>query len=130
VINADRVIAKFGVPAESIPDQLAQVGDSADGFPGLPGLGFKSAATLLARYVHLQGIPTEATDWHVTVRGALPEGRRRSAQCTSEGLKSRRGHYPTNDVRLVPPIVKLLTITGLTQPFDLDAACDAVGVEP
>jgi 5'-3' exonuclease len=70
LINADGVIAKFGVPAESIPDWLALVGDSADGFPGLPGFGAKSAATLLTRYGHLEDIPTEARDWDVTVRGA------------------------------------------------------------
>ena len=70
LINADAVIAKFGVRAESIPDWLALVGDSADGFPGLPGFGAKSAATLLARYRHLEDIPTDAKDWDVTVRGA------------------------------------------------------------
>jgi 5'-3' exonuclease len=70
LINAEAVIAKFGVPAESIPDWLALVGDSADGFPGLPGFGAKSAATLLARYRHLEDIPTKAEEWDVTVRGA------------------------------------------------------------
>jgi 5'-3' exonuclease len=70
LINADGVIAKFGVAAESIPDWLALVGDSADGFPGLPGFGAKSAATLLARYGHLEDIPTDAKEWDVTLRGA------------------------------------------------------------
>jgi 5'-3' exonuclease len=70
LINGDGVIAKFGVAAESIPDWLALVGDSADGFPGLPGFGAKSAATLLARYGHLEDIPSDAEDWDVTVRGA------------------------------------------------------------
>ena len=70
LIDTDGVIAKFGVPAESIPDWLALVGDSADGFPGLPGFGAKSAATLLARYGHLEDIPSRAEDWDVTVRGA------------------------------------------------------------
>src|SRR5262249_25006205 len=69
-IDADGVVAKFGVPAESIPDWLALVGDSADGFPGLPGFGAKSAATLLSRYRHLEDIPADAADWDVTVRGA------------------------------------------------------------
>jgi 5'-3' exonuclease len=64
------VVEKFGVPAASIPDWLALVGDSADGFPGLPGFGAKSAATLLARYGHLEDIPADADDWDVTVRGA------------------------------------------------------------
>ena len=69
-IDGDGVIAKFGVAAESIPDWLALVGDSADGFPGLPGFGAKSAATLLARYGHLDHIPPDAAHWDVTVRGA------------------------------------------------------------
>ncbi len=70
LVDADGVIEKFGVTADSIPDWLALVGDSADGFPGLPGFGAKSAATLLARYRHLEDIPTSAQDWDVTVRGA------------------------------------------------------------
>ena len=70
VIDVDGVVEKFGVPAESIPDWLALVGDSADGFPGLPGFGAKTAATLLARYRHLEDIPSDAGDWDVTVRGA------------------------------------------------------------
>jgi len=70
LIDADGVMEKFGVGADSIPDWLALVGDSADGFPGLPGFGAKSAATLLARYRHLEDIPASAEDWDVTVRGA------------------------------------------------------------
>jgi 5'-3' exonuclease len=61
---------KFGVAPESMPDWLALVGDSADGFPGLPGWGPKSAAALLARYGHLDAIPRCPTSWDVTVRGA------------------------------------------------------------
>jgi 5'-3' exonuclease len=70
LIDAGGVIAKFGVPSGSIPDWLALVGDSADGFPGLPGFGAKSAATLLARYGHLEDIPPDPEDWQVTVRSA------------------------------------------------------------
>ena len=61
---------KFGVPPASIPDWLALVGDSADGYPGLPGWGATSAAAVLARYQHLEGIPELTTDWGVSVRGA------------------------------------------------------------
>ena len=68
--NADGVVEKFGVPPESIPDYLALVGDSADGFPGLPGWGAKSAAAVLARYGHLEDVPASADDWDVAVRGA------------------------------------------------------------
>ena len=61
---------KFGVLPASIPDWLALVGDSADGYPGLPGWGPKSAATVLARYGHLEQVPTLAAAWDVEVRGA------------------------------------------------------------
>jgi 5'-3' exonuclease len=61
---------KFGVPPASIPDWLALVGDNADGFPGLPGWGAKSAASVLARYGHLEEIPADAGKWDVSVRGA------------------------------------------------------------
>jgi 5'-3' exonuclease len=61
------VVAKFGVTPESIPDYLALVGDSADGFPGLPGWGAKSAAAVLARYIHLEAIPADWREWGVSV---------------------------------------------------------------
>lgn len=64
------VIRKFGVPPSSIPDYLALVGDSADGYPGIPGWGAVSAATLLARYQHLEAIPESPRQWSVAVRGA------------------------------------------------------------
>ncbi len=64
------VRAKFGVEPASIPDWLALVGDSADGFPGLPGWGAKSAATVLARYQTVEAIPQRSLDWDVEVRGA------------------------------------------------------------
>ena len=64
------VVEKFGVPPASIPDYLGLVGDSADGFPGLPGWGAKSAATLLARYGHITAIPFDCSQWDVPVRGA------------------------------------------------------------
>ena len=70
MIDEAGVRAKFGVAPESIPDYLALVGDTADGFPGLPGWGAKSAAAVLARYEHLEAIPPTAADWDVDVRGA------------------------------------------------------------
>ena len=70
VIGVEGVREKFGVDPESIPDYLALVGDTADGFPGLAGWGAKSAAAVLARYGHLEDIPAGADDWDVTVRGA------------------------------------------------------------
>jgi 5'-3' exonuclease len=70
LFDRDGVIEKFGVPPESIPDWLALVGDSADGFPGVTGWGAKSAATVLAHYGHVEAIPPMADDWEVGVRGA------------------------------------------------------------
>jgi 5'-3' exonuclease len=57
------VVARFGVPPDSIPDYLALVGDTADGFPGLKGWGAKSAATVLARFGHLEAIPGDHRAW-------------------------------------------------------------------
>ena len=67
--NESGVRQKFGVAPESIPDWLALVGDKADGFPGLPGWGARSAATVLARYRHLEDIPKQTAQWDVAMRG-------------------------------------------------------------
>jgi len=66
----DGVIAKFGVPPGAIPDYLALVGDSADGIPGVPRWGPKSASILLTRHGSLEAIPDDPLDWDVAVRGA------------------------------------------------------------
>ena len=79
--NEAGVVARFGVAPASIPDYLALVGDSADGFPGLPGWGAKSTATVLDRYQRIEEIPDDAGEWDIKVRGAerlasaLREGR-------------------------------------------------------
>ncbi len=81
-LDADGVRARFGVDPASMPDWLALVGDSADGYPGLPGWGAVSAATVLRRYPHLEDIPDSVSRWDVRVRGAanlaaaLRDGRR------------------------------------------------------
>lgn len=64
------VLSRLGVPPLSVPDYLALVGDSADGFPGVPRWGEKSARAVLARYGHLEQIPRSSDDWEVEVRGA------------------------------------------------------------
>ena len=64
------VRARYGVPPESIPDYLALVGDSADGYPGLPGWGSRSAAAVLAHYGRIEAIPDDPAAWAVQVRGA------------------------------------------------------------
>ena len=64
------VVAKFGVMPRSIPDYLAVVGDSADGFPGVPGWGVKAAALTLSQYPHLEDIPRDWQEWHPSIRKA------------------------------------------------------------
>jgi 5'-3' exonuclease len=64
------VVAKFGVKPQSIPDYLAVVGDSADGFPGLPGWGEKAAALTLSQYSHLEDIPKDWREWNPSIRKA------------------------------------------------------------
>lgn len=70
VIDADGVRARNGVAAASIPDYLALVGDTADGIPGLPGFGAKTAGALLSCYDTVEAIPDEVDAWAVKVRGA------------------------------------------------------------
>ncbi len=65
IVDEAGVVAKFGVRPASIPDYLALVGDSADGYPGLTGWGAKSAAAVLAKFEHLEAIPDDPSTWHV-----------------------------------------------------------------
>ena len=64
------IVAKFGVNPQSIPDYLAVVGDSADGFPGLAGWGEKAAALVLSQYPHLEDIPKDWQAWHSSIKKA------------------------------------------------------------
>lgn len=69
IIDEDAVRERFGVGPESVPDWQALVGDSADGFPGVPGWGKSSATAVLRRYGHVEAIPGDASEWGVQVRG-------------------------------------------------------------
>src|SRR6267154_6726435 len=79
------IVQKFGVSPASIPDYLALVGDSADGYPGLPGWGAKSSAAVLAKFLHLESIPKDCREWRVnaanasTLAGTLNRERDRAA---------------------------------------------------
>ena len=64
------IIKKFGVLPESIADYLALVGDAADGYPGLSGWGAKSSAAVLAKFLHLELIPTDCREWRVNAANA------------------------------------------------------------
>ena len=84
VIDEAGVVGKFGVRPQSIPDWLGLVGDSADGFPGVPGWGAKSASTVLYRFEHLESIPDDPTKWKLS---AISPGR---AASLAESLAQRR----------------------------------------
>ena len=87
------VIKKFGVPPESIPDYLALVGDSADGYPGLPGWGAKSSAAVLAKFVHLESIPADVREWRVNVTSASALAAT-LARTRARAALSHTGHAP------------------------------------
>ena len=70
ILDEAGVVKKFGVPPASIPDYLALVGDSSDGYPGLPGWGAKSSAAVLAKFGHLEHIPPDWRDWHANATNA------------------------------------------------------------
>ena len=70
ILDEAGVVQKFGVAPESIPDYLALVGDSADGYPGLKGWGAKSTAAVLAKFLHLEAIPADSKEWFVNAANA------------------------------------------------------------
>jgi len=69
ILDEDGVFGKFGVTPPSIPDYLALVGDSADGYPGIPGWGAKSAAGVLSKFEHLENIPEDVRTWQIKGMG-------------------------------------------------------------
>jgi 5'-3' exonuclease len=120
------VVAKFGVPPASIPDWLALVGDAADGIPGIPGWGAKSAGTVLARYGRIEAIPDHPAAWDLAVRG-----RDRLA----ESLRERR-----EDAALYRRLATLRTDVPLAESLadlewrgarrrELEALCREIGAE-
>ena len=70
LLDEAAIVQKFGVLPCSIPDYLALVGDSADGYPGLPGWGAKSSAAVLAKFLHLESVPKDCREWHVNASSA------------------------------------------------------------
>lgn len=125
VLDAAAIEAKFGVPPSSIADYLALVGDSADGFPGLPGWGAKSAAAVLARYGRLEDIPRAAGQWDVPgLRGAPKLSATLQAQF-EDALLFRRIATVERDVPV--GIVDEWRWTGPTAEFD--AVCTKIGRE-
>jgi 5'-3' exonuclease len=124
VRDEDGVRAKFGVSPASIPDWLALVGDSADGFPGVPRWGAKSAAAVLARYGHLEAIPGDPADWEAAPRGARRLARELQEQ-REEALLFRRLATLRTDAPVFATVDEL-EWTGPTARFA--DRCAALGV--
>jgi 5'-3' exonuclease len=124
LIDEDGVIEKFGVSPASIPDYLALVGDSADGFPGLAGWGAKSASAVLARWDRIEDIPEDPDAWEVTVRGAAKLAATLRDDCAHALLFKELALLRVD--RTLLPSVGDLRWTGPTDDFteicrDLDA---------
>jgi 5'-3' exonuclease len=123
------IIQKFGVPPSSIPDYLALVGDSADGYPGLQGWGAKSSATVLAKFLKLENIPAHWNDWQLKVASARTLAdtlvRDRERALLFRTLATLR-----TDIKLFDDIEQLRWI-GPNSAFDqLAARLDAARTEP
>jgi 5'-3' exonuclease len=123
------VIQKFGVPPASIPDYLALVGDSADGYPGLAGWGAKSTAAVLAKFGHIEAIPADWREWHVNAAnaGALANTLSRERD---QALLFRTLARLRTDLALFDDIEQLMW-NGPTPGFtELAAGFDAAKTEP
>jgi 5'-3' exonuclease len=126
LLNEAGVWQKFGVAPESIPDYLALVGDNADGIPGIPSWGAKSASTLLAEYRHIEHIPAGEDDWSVTVRGAA-----RLAENLREHIEDARLFRTLTTLRYDVPIAESLDeLEWQGAPTDeFVAFCEELGFE-
>ena len=120
------VIEKFGVKPESIPDYLALVGDSADGYPGIPGWGAKSASVVLAHYKHMEAIPADPGEWKVT---GISAGRATSlAQSLSQRREEALLYKKLATVREDVPIKEKLSDLKWQGAYSrLNKLCSALG---
>jgi 5'-3' exonuclease len=109
------------VHPKSIPDWLALVGDSADGFPGVPRWGAKSAAAVLGVYPHLEAIPDSAGDWNVPVRGTAALAANLAAH-RDEALLFRRLATLRTDVPLAESLAALRWLGPVEPAFTALAA--------
>ena len=117
------VVAKFGVKPQSIPDYLAVVGDSADGFPGVPGWGEKSAALALSRYPHLENIPKDWRNWHPSISSA-----RRLATSLFNSWSDALLFRTLATLRLDAPVFNAVEELRWTGPHpSFEAQCHAMG---
>ncbi len=125
VVDEPGVVKKFGVSPESIPDYLALVGDTADGYPGLRGWGAKSSAAVLAKFGHLESVPADFREWRVNAARAktLADTLLRERD---QAMLFRRLATLRTDISLFDD-VEQLRWKGPTPTFDsLAASLDAV----
>ena len=127
ITDAAGVVAKFGVPPSAIPDYLALVGDAADGIPGIPRWGARSAAAVLARYGSIDAIPADAADWDIKVRGGANLANTLSSQYDNAILYRRLATLRT-DVPLPETEPDQLRWRGVRQP-DFTDLCQSLGLE-
>lgn len=118
--DEEGIVRKFGVGPGSIPDYLALVGDSADGYPGLPGWGAKSSAGVLGKFLHLESIPKDWQEWQVNVGGASTLAATLQRQW-DHALLFRKLATLRTDIRLFED-VEQLRWKGPTPSFDAIAA--------
>jgi 5'-3' exonuclease len=122
IFDSAGVKERLGVLPPLVPDLLALVGDSADGFPGLPGWGAKSAASVLSRWGHLEAIPSDPTTWDAGVRSAAKLNATLREQF-GEALLFRR--LATLDIDApISTTVDELRWTGPADPEAFTALCD------
>jgi len=128
IIDEAGVVEKFGVRPSSMPDWLALVGDAADGYPGLPGWGAKSTATVLAHYEHIEQIQADAAQWQLAGIGA---GRAASlAASLAQGRAAAQLYRQLATLRYdVPLPQKLSDLEWRGAHSQLKALCQALGDE-
>lgn len=124
LMDEDGVVAKFGVRPGSIADYLALVGDSADGYPGLPGWGAKSASTILASYGSIEKIPREASAWNVKIRGADKLAQTLAAHQADAALFKKLSTLRTD----VPLTETLADLEWRGAKPELKAFCESLGM--
>jgi 5'-3' exonuclease len=124
IIDEAGVVKKFGVAPASIPDYLALVGDAADGYPGLPGWGAKSAAAVLARFGRLEAIPADWREWHVNAKNpaalASTLARERDRAWLFRDLATLRTDIPlfgaVEDLRWTGPTERFAPLAARLEP--------------
>ena len=124
LLDEQGVRAKFGVLPRSIPDYLALVGDTADGIPGIPRWGAKSASTVLAKFEHVDAIPDDPDDWGLEVRGARALAENLAARRDDAALYRQLATLRT-DVP-IPESVEDLRFTGPDRSA-LESLCEELG---